>query len=79
MDDEQILKQFESIESKVGRLIDVCRAKDAANVELTQKIEQLEEELQKKAEVEIQYKTEKDQIRSRIDQLLSRLEEFTGA
>lgn len=79
MDDHRILQQFESIESKVEQLIEVCRAKEAANAELTQKIDRLEEELQKKAEAENQYKAEREKIRSRIDHLLLRLEDIAGA
>lgn len=78
MDDHRILKQFETIEAKVEQLIDVCRAKESANIQLTHKIEQLQEELQKKAEAENHYKAEREEIRSRIDHLLSRLEDIAG-
>lgn len=78
VDDHRILKQFETIETKVEQLIDVCKAKEAVNIELTHKIEQLEEELQKKAEAENQYKAEREKIRSRIDHLISRLEDIAG-
>jgi hypothetical protein len=79
VDDHRIIQQFETIESKVEQLIDLCRAKDAANIELAQKIERLEEELQTKAEADNRYRAEREAIRSRIDQLLLKLEDIAGA
>ena len=34
MDNEIILRQFEEIEQKVGKLIDVCKSLEATNLEL---------------------------------------------
>lgn len=77
MDNEFILKQFEEIEKKVENLINVCKSLETTNLELRNKIEGLEEELQGKAEAENKYAEEKALIRSKIDSLLGRLGEIT--
>lgn len=79
MDNEIILKQFEQIEQKVGKLIEVCKSLEATNLELKNKIRTLEEELQGKVEVETNYQEEKALIRSKIDGLLAKLEDITEA
>jgi protein-arginine kinase activator protein McsA len=79
LDNEIILRQFEEIEQKVGKLIDVCKSLEATNLELRNKIRILEEELQGKVEVENNYQEEKALIRSKIDGLLAKLEDITEA
>ena len=77
MDNELILKQFEEIEKKVESLINVCKSFKTTNLELRNKVERLEEELQGKDEAENNYAQERALIRSKIDGLLGRLEEMT--
>ena len=77
MDNEFILKQFEEIEKKVENLINVCKSLKTTNLELRNKVERLEEELQGKAEAENNYAQERALIRSKIDGLLGRLEDMT--
>lgn len=79
MEQEVILKQFEEIEKKVGKLIDVCKSLEATNLKLRKKNERLEEELQGRVEAENNYQEEKALIRSKIDSLLIRLEDITEA
>ena len=79
MDNENILKQFEAIEIRLENLIHICREKETQNKELVSRVEKLEEELRKKIEAEQRIGEEKAQIRSRIDHLLKRLEDITGA
>jgi hypothetical protein len=79
LEDETFLKQFEAIEKRLEHLIRISREKDTHNRELISRVEQLEEELRKKAEAEKRIMEEKAQIRSRIDRLLKRLEDITGA
>jgi protein-arginine kinase activator protein McsA len=79
LDNEQILRQFETIEGKVERLIGVCKSLEATNSELRNKVEGLEQELQVRTEAESNYKEEKALIRSKIDNLLARLEDITEA
>ena len=77
MDNELILNQFEEIEQKVERLIDVCKTREATNLELNDKIKRLEEELQGKVEADRNFAEEKALIRSKIDGLLAKLNDLS--
>ena len=77
MSDEPILRQFEEIEQRVESLIEICKAHEATNSELKNKIKRLEEEIQGKVEAERIYAEEKSLIRSKIDGLLARFDEIT--
>jgi protein-arginine kinase activator protein McsA len=77
LDNEIILRQFEEIEKKVDKLINVNKSLESGNLELRNKIERLEEELQGKVDAETNYTKEKALIRSKIDSLLVRLEDIT--
>ena len=79
MNDEVIFRQFEEIEQKVERLIEICKAHEATNLELKSKIKSLEEEIQGKVEVEKNYAEEKALVRSKIDGLLARLDEISDS
>ena len=79
MDNEFILKQFDEIEQKVERLIEICNALEATNLEQENKINSLEEEIQGKVEAERSYAGEKALIRSKIDGLLAKLDEVDEA
>ena len=79
MDKELIVGQFEEIEKKVEKLIDVLKSLEATNLELKNKNKRLEEELQGKVEAENNYSQERALIRSKIDSLLVRLEDITEA
>jgi hypothetical protein len=76
VDDQSLINQFETIEKRLDDLIQICKGKDNQNKELNLRIEKLEEELRAKVEAERRYAEEKAQIRSRVDQLLIRLEEI---
>ena len=78
MDNQVLLTQFEEIEGKIERLINAYRTLESENAELKNKIERLEGELQGKAVQEKQFNQEKEQIRSRIGNLLDRLAETDG-
>ena len=73
MDNEFILRQFEEIEEKVIKLIDVCKSHEADNAELRKTIERLEQELQTRVEAEESYSEERDLVQSKVDGLLVRL------
>ena len=77
MDNEFILKQFEEVEQKVERLIEICNALKATSSEQKNKIKSLEEEIQGKVEAERGYAGEKALIRSKIDGLLAKLDEVS--
>ena len=76
MDDQGLIVQFETIETRLDALIQICKDKDNQNKELIRRIEKLEEELRTKVEAEQRYAEEKALVRSRVDQLLMRLEEI---
>jgi len=77
LNDASVFRQFEEIEQKVERLIEISKAHEAANLELKLKIKSLEEEIQGKVEAERNYAEEKALIRSKIDGLLTRIDEIT--
>ena len=74
MDSEMILKQFDEIEAKVERLVEVIKSLEAANLELKNKNDSLNEGLQNRINTEKSYNEERDLIRSKIDNLLVKLE-----
>jgi len=76
VDDQGLVYQFETIEKRLDALIQICKDKDNQNKELILKVEKLEEELRTKLKAEQRYEEEKALVRSRVDQLLMRLEEI---
>ena len=74
MDIENVMLQFDQIEKKIGSLIKLCKSLEANNSELSAKVKSLEAELQKKVETENQYAGQKALIRSKIDGLLTKLD-----
>ena len=76
MDNANISNQFDDIEKKVARLIEICKRHEAANLELKNKIKSLEEELLGKIEAEKSYTQKKALIRSKIDSLLVKIEKI---
>ena len=79
MNDKGLIDQFQTIESRLDTLLHIYVEKENLNKELGLRIEKLEEELRIKVEAEQQYAEEKALIRSKIDQLLSRLDEIGKA
>jgi phage regulator Rha-like protein len=78
VDDQSLINQFQIIESRLDALIQMCKDKDNLNKELSHRIEKLEEELRTKVEAEERYAEEKALIRSKVDQLLMRLDEIAN-
>jgi protein-arginine kinase activator protein McsA len=78
LDNEFILNQFEEIEQRVGKLIEICNALEATNLDQKNKIKSLEEEIQGKVEAEKSYAEEKALIRSKIDGLLVKLDKVSN-
>ena len=76
LDSEFILRQFQEIEEKVGKVIELCRSQETTNLELKNRIKILEEEIQEKVEAQNNYVVEKGLIRSRIDSILAKLEDI---
>lgn len=77
MENEVILRQFEEVERKVERLIQVNKSLQNVISDLKLRISQVEMELREKTEAETIYNEERTLIRSKIDSLLGRLEEIT--
>ena len=77
LDNEFILKQFKEIERRVEKLIELCNALEAANLDQKNKIKSLEEEIDGKVEAERSYAEEKALIRSKIDGLLVKLDKVS--
>ena len=76
MESEQILRQFDEIEKKVEKLIEAKKSLEATHAELRNDNQRLNDELREKIEAEKSYHEERDLIRSKIDNLLVRLEEM---
>jgi len=74
LDSELILKQFDEIEAKVERLVEVIKSLEVTNRELKNQNDSLNEELQNRINAEKSYNEERDLIRSKIDNLLVKLE-----
>lgn len=79
MDIDEVMLQFDAIERKIGQLADQCQSLKTKNAELAEKVESLEEELRKKTEAENAYTEQKALIRSKIDGLLTKLDEIGTA
>ena len=77
MDQEAVLSQFGKLEKKIEQLFEICRSLEAANNKLAEKNKDLEGQLQEKIMAEKQYHEVKSIIRSKIDGLMDRLDEFT--
>jgi chromosome segregation ATPase len=77
LEKEEILQQFDQIEQRIGRLVEVSKSLEATNEELGKKIELLEKELKEKNQSEKSFLDERDLIRSKVDNLLARLQEIT--
>jgi predicted RNase H-like nuclease (RuvC/YqgF family) len=77
LDNDTILKQFNEIENRVESLISRCSSLGKANSELTATVENLETKLREKESAENQDSEIKTLIRSKIDNLLERLDGIT--
>ncbi len=77
MDNDTILKQFNEIEDRVESLISRCSSLEKANSELTATVESLEATLKDKVVAENQDSEIRTLIRSKIDNLLERLDGIT--
>jgi FtsZ-binding cell division protein ZapB len=79
LDNEAIVEQFGQIEEKIESLIKTNQLLKAANLELKEKAEKLETELQQKNELEDRNDEVKKLIRTKIDSLMERLDGVTEA
>jgi len=70
------MHQFDQIEEKIGNLIERCNLLEKLNFELSSKVNSLEAELTEKVEIENKHSEQKALIRSKIDNLLLKLDNF---
>jgi prefoldin subunit 5 len=77
LDNDTILKQFKEIEDRIESLISRCSLLETTNSELTATVENLEATLKDKEAMVNQDGEIKTLIRSRIDNLLERLDGIT--
>ena len=75
MDEDSIPKQFKKLEDRVEQLVQTCHDLQHARLGLEAKIRELEEGLRTKDATQQSYMEEKSIIRSRIDNVLGRLDE----
>lgn len=76
-DNDNVMLQFDQIEQKVGNLIKQYKTLENLNFELSEKVKSLEAELKKKVETENEYSKQKTLIRSKVDNLLAKLNDLT--
>lgn len=72
--EDEILRQFGQIEQKVEEIIRRCQSLEKDNSKLSDRIRELEHQLSEKADAENRYAEQKTFIRSKIDNLLIRLD-----
>jgi hypothetical protein len=77
LDNEFIIQQFDAIEKRVETVVEFCKTLETTNAALRDKIKALELELQAKTDSEHRQDDVKALIRSKIDNLMSRLENIT--
>ncbi len=78
MEEDSFPGQFKKLEDKIEELIQTCRDLQQTESELEAKIYDLEGALTTKAAAEQEYVEEKSMVRSKIDDLLSKLDQVLG-
>lgn len=79
VEEETIPVQFKRLEDRIGQLVGKCQDLQRAKAELEATIGGLEKAVKMKDAAEQQQVEEKKMIRSRIDALLSRLDQVVGS
>ena len=77
MDQEIVLHQFGELEKRIEYLIDRCKQLESVSSELEQRNQQLAAQLEEKILAEKKDQDLKSLIRSKIDSLMGRLDDFT--
>lgn len=77
MDNEILDNKFADIDEKIDFLVELCQSFQLENIELKNKVERLEAELNKKNETEERNVEQQAVIRSKIDGLLEKLNNFS--
>ena len=77
MDTDEIYSQFDNIEEKVELLIERCKGLEATNLQMQSNIENLEKQLEEKSDSHDQNTKHKAVIRTKIEGLLAKLNNFS--
>ncbi len=77
-DNQSILRQFEELEKRIERLIGFLVSQEEKALALRKRIDDLEGELHRQTEAGKQYVEERALIRSRIDNLLTKLDDISS-
>lgn len=77
MDNEILDNKFADMDEKIDFLVELCQSFQLENIELKNKVERLEAELNKKNETEERNAEQQAVIRSKIDGLLEKLNNFS--
>ena len=79
MEEHNFPGQFKKLEDRIEELIKKCRDFQQTESELKTKIHALEGDLKAKADAEKEYTEEKTMVRTKIDDLLNRLDQVVGS
>ncbi len=74
MDEASFPRQFEQLEAKIEQLVRACKALQEMKSTLETRVGDLEESLKAKDHTEQDYREEKAMIRSKVDELLGKLD-----
>lgn len=78
MDRETVLQQFSQLEKKIEDLIESCKRLETAKADLELQNQQLSQQLQEKIANEQEHDDLKGLIRSRIENLMGKLDGIAG-
>jgi FtsZ-binding cell division protein ZapB len=76
LDQETVLQQFDKLEKKIEYLVETCKRLENTKKELEQYSEQLIAQLEEKIVVERDHDELKGLVRSKLDSLMGRLDEY---
>nr|WP_148278097.1 DUF904 domain-containing protein [Desulfobacula toluolica] len=79
MGNDLIKKKFDEIDGQIDFMIELCHTLQLENQELLLKIKNFETELDKKKETEDEYLDQQALIHSKIDGLLTKLDDFANS
>ena len=79
MDIDEVMNQFDLLENKIENVIEQLNAREQDNLELRQKIGDLEAALEEKIEAENRYSKQKASIRNKIESLLDKINHASGS
>jgi predicted nucleic acid-binding Zn-ribbon protein len=78
LDRETVLQQFSQLEKKIEDLIESCKRLESTNADLNQQNQQLSQQLEEKIATEQEHDDLKGLIRSRIENLMGKLDGIAG-